>query len=165
MRKRKVIDSDGYLDLVGCGGNCEIFSLGRELKEERGLVDIGVGAKKGFNLEGSGSQFLRYPPYLWLANDAPKRMDNATIPYNPHRISCDRLTLLAQPWHRWHPAFSLRQFPPSPTHLPRSTHHPAPKTPPIFLLQIVQQFPPRFPHSSPPLSHNMHLIHHQSRCM
>ena len=89
MRKRKVIDSDGYLDLVGCGGDSEIFWLGRELKEERGLVDIGVGAKKGLNWEGFGSPLLRYPPYLWLANDAPKRMDSATIPYNPHRIPTD----------------------------------------------------------------------------
>ena len=75
--------------MVGFGGDCEVFRRGRELKEERGLVDIRVGAKKGLNLEGSGSPFLQYPPYLWLANDAAKRVDNATIPYNTRRIPTD----------------------------------------------------------------------------
>ena len=59
------------------------------MKEERRLAEMRVGAKKGLDIEGSGSPFLQYPPYLWLANDAPKRVDNATIPYNPHRIPTD----------------------------------------------------------------------------
>ena len=37
------------------------------------------------------------------------------IPYNLLGMPTDPL---AQPWHRWHPDLSLRQFPQSPTHLP-----------------------------------------------
>ena len=114
-----------------------------------GLAESRVGAKKGLNIVVHHS----YNTHLWLASDAPQRLDNATIP-NKYRPTDP----LAQPWHRWHPAFA--SFPHrQPIFLVQ--HHLAQKTRHLF-----SKFSLQIPHSSPPLSHNMHLnIHHQSRCI